>query len=73
MSREAQSPARWAVILAGGEGSRPRELTRQIVGCPTLKQFCPVIGEASLLEQTHRVASFDPMASVAVLPRSLRR
>lgn len=37
---EAQRPARWAIVLAGGEGSRLRELTRLIVGSPTPKQFC---------------------------------
>lgn len=54
---EAQRPARWAIVLAGGEGSRLRELTRLIVGSPTPKQFCPVIGETSLLEQTRRRVS----------------
>ncbi len=55
--RSEARAARRAIILAGGEGSRLRELTRQIVGHPTPKQFCPVIGEASLLEQTRRRVS----------------
>jgi len=43
---------RAAIILAGGEGSRLRSLTRRIMGCEVPKQFCPVIGEQTLLEQT---------------------
>lgn len=53
----AQGCVRGAIILAGGEGSRLRELTRRISGYPTPKQFCPVIGETSLLEQTRRRVS----------------
>ncbi len=44
--------ARAAVILAGGEGSRLRPLTRRITGQDIPKQFCPVLGHESLLEQT---------------------
>jgi mannose-1-phosphate guanylyltransferase len=54
---QAQRPVRGAIILAGGEGSRLRDLTRQIVGHPAPKQFCPVVGDTSLLEQTRRRVS----------------
>ncbi len=47
----------WALILAGGEGSRLRALTRQITGRDLPKQFCPLIRGATLLEQTRRRAS----------------
>jgi mannose-1-phosphate guanylyltransferase len=57
MKRQEQPRVRGAIILAGGEGSRLRELTRQIVGYPTPKQFCPVIGDASLLQQTRQRVS----------------
>ena len=43
---------RCAIILAGGDGRRLSEITRRITGEVTPKQFCPVIGNASLLEQT---------------------
>jgi len=43
---------RWAILLAGGEGKRLSALTRQITGDATPKQFCPVIGNRSLIEQT---------------------
>ncbi len=44
---------RFAIILAGGDGTRLSEVTRRITGDITPKQFCPVIGNTSLLEQTH--------------------
>ncbi len=46
------STNRYAAILAGGEGSRLRSLTRAIVGDERPKQFCPIIGGRSLLEVT---------------------
>jgi mannose-1-phosphate guanylyltransferase len=42
----------WAVILAGGEGTRLRPLTQLISGEDCPKQFCPVYGGKSLLAQT---------------------
>jgi hypothetical protein len=43
---------RHAIILAGGDGPRPSEVTRRITGDAAPKQFYPVIGDTSLLEQT---------------------
>lgn len=43
---------RWAIILAGGEGKRLSSLTRRIVGDARPKQFCSMIGDTSLIEQT---------------------
>lgn len=49
---------RWAVILAGGEGTRLRSFTRAITGDERPKQFVPVIGGQTLLDQTRqRVAT----------------
>ncbi|MBD0371820.1 MAG: NTP transferase domain-containing protein [Pyrinomonadaceae bacterium] len=45
---------RWAVILAGGEGSRLRPLTRMMSGDERPKQFCKVLGDETLLDQTRR-------------------
>ncbi len=51
----------WAVLLAGGDGTRLRGLTVRIVGDNRPKQFCPVVGAESLLRQTR--ARLDPLFS----------
>ena len=48
---------RYAVILAGGEGSRLKSLTRAITGDERPKQFCPILDDRTLLDETrNRVA-----------------
>jgi mannose-1-phosphate guanylyltransferase len=42
----------WAVILAGGEGTRLQALTRVISGDSRPKQFCPIFDDQTLLTQT---------------------
>ena len=42
----------WAVILAGGDGTRLKSLTRKIAGDERPKQFCSVLGKGTLLEET---------------------
>jgi mannose-1-phosphate guanylyltransferase len=49
----------WAVLLAGGDGSRLRDLTVRIAGDDRPKQFCPIIGAESLLRQTR--SRLDPL------------
>lgn len=44
----------WALILAGGEGTRLRTLTRRITGDPRPKQFCPLFDGETLLDRTRR-------------------
>ena len=51
----------WAVLLAGGDGIRLRDLTVRIVGDDRPKQFCPIFGTESLLRQTR--ARLDPLFS----------
>ena len=43
---------RHAVILAGGDGTRLRSLTRLIAGDECPKQFCTILGEETLLDKT---------------------
>src|SRR5436190_9072696 len=53
---------RWAVILAGGNGSRLQSLTRVLTGDDRPKQFCPLLGDKTLLAQTRaRVALNVPI------------
>jgi mannose-1-phosphate guanylyltransferase len=44
----------WAVLLAGGDGTRLQSMTRAITGDNRPKQFVPVIGGSTLLDQTRR-------------------
>jgi mannose-1-phosphate guanylyltransferase len=44
----------WGLVLAGGEGSRLRSLTRQIAGDPRPKQFCTILDGETLLDRTLR-------------------
>ena len=48
---------RWAVILAGGDGKRLLPLTRRLSGDDRPKQFCSVLGDRTLLDQTLRRAA----------------
>jgi mannose-1-phosphate guanylyltransferase len=48
---------RYAVILAGGEGSRLKRLTRAISGDERPKQFCPILNNETLLDVTRRRVS----------------
>ena len=44
--------SRWAVILAGGDGTRLRSLTRFVCGDNRPKQFCPLFDAHTLLGHT---------------------
>lgn len=54
--------SRWAVILAGGDGTRLKSMTRTMTGDDRPKQFVPIIGGRTLLDQTQsRVALSVPV------------
>ena len=62
----------WSLILAGGDGTRLKPLTTQIVGDARPKQFCPILGSDTLLDVTRRrvdrVARFDRQVIVVSRP-----
>src|ERR1700730_3575294 len=68
-------PHRWGVILAGGEGARLRPLTRTLAGDDRPKQFCAILGDATLLEGTRRslVLGVAPQRTLGVVTRTQER
>lgn len=57
----------WAVVLAGGEGTRLAHLTRAVAGRATPKQYCRLLGDRSLLQATlERAAPLAPPARTIV-------
>jgi mannose-1-phosphate guanylyltransferase len=48
---------RWGLILAGSDGKRLLPLTRRITGDDRPKQFCAIVGDETLLQQTRRRVS----------------
>jgi len=44
----------WAIVLAAGDGTRLRSLTRDPIGRPVPKQFCSLFGESTLLQDALR-------------------
>jgi len=75
MPRTIDLDARWALLLAGGDGERLRPLTRIIAGDDRPKQFCRILGQQTLLEATERrVARVVPaQRTVVALTRSHER
>ena len=58
----------WAVVLAGGQGIRLRELTRHVYGDDRPKQYAVLTGCKSLLRQTlDRVSGLVPRQQIAVV------
>jgi mannose-1-phosphate guanylyltransferase len=58
----------WAVVLAGGQGIRLRELTRHVYGDDRPKQYAVLTGGKSLLRQTlDRVGVLIPRRQIAMV------
>jgi len=64
-----------AIVLAGGDGTTLTCLTRKITGLETPKQFCPIIGTATLFDQTRRRVSIvvPPGETVTLLSQPHQR
>lgn len=69
---EPQLRATWSIILAGGDGKRLRPVTRLMAGDERPKQFCRVLGESTLLDQTRRRSALaaHPDSTYIVLKRA---
>jgi mannose-1-phosphate guanylyltransferase len=65
----------WAVVLAGGDGTRLQSLTLKISGDLRPKQFCSIFGGKSLLSQTwQRLGSLFPLdRTMSVFTRTHER
>src|SRR5215475_12909474 len=63
------------IVLAGGDGTRLSALTRRLAGDGRPKQFCRLIGDETLLEQTRRRARLliAPERLVTVVTRHHER
>jgi mannose-1-phosphate guanylyltransferase len=70
MSSTSKLP--WAVILAGGDGTRLRPLTQRLTGDSRPKQFCRLFGGQTLLDQTRRRAelAMRPDRQIVVVNRT---
>ncbi len=66
---EAEAPSnRVALLLAGGDGKRLQDLTREIEGKPVPKQYCRLLYGSSLLEATiTRARLFAPCERITVI------
>src|ERR1044071_2139710 len=65
----------WAIILAGGDGTRLQSMTRAITGDNRPKQFAAVVGRSTLLDQTRRrvAMSVAPERTLIVVTEKHRR
>ncbi len=60
--------ARWAIVLAAGEGSRLRPLTRLLHEDARPKQFATIVGGRSLLQTTlERTRAFAPPSQTVIV------
>lgn len=64
----------WALVLAGGDGSRLHGLTRNVHGVVVPKQFCSLQGGPSLLQDAlQRAAAVAPMQRVCTVVAAQHR
>ena len=47
-----REPGLWGIVLAGGEGERVKALSEKLTGYPCPKQYCTILGDRSMIQQT---------------------
>ena len=64
-----------AIILAGGEGKELWSIARRVAGPEVPKQYCPIVGDITLLEQTRRrlAVGFSNQSVLTVVTRKHKR
>jgi mannose-1-phosphate guanylyltransferase len=61
----------WTLVLAGGDGTRLQELTREVTGAPIPKQHCRLLGARSLLEASlDRARHVTPTRRILIVVNS---
>jgi mannose-1-phosphate guanylyltransferase len=67
-SENSMNSNAWAIVLAGGEGTRVRGFLKQLCGGSGLKQFSTIIGERSMLRCTlDRVERLIPSERILIV------
>lgn len=74
MDQQHPSPSRWAIVLAGGEGTRMQPLVHRWLGFNRPKQYCAFVGSRSMFQHTVDRAALvtAPERIVAVVGRDHR-
>ncbi|MCS6289090.1 MAG: NTP transferase domain-containing protein [Nitrospira sp.] len=74
MDQQHPPSSRWAIVLAGGEGTRMQPLVHRWLGFNRPKQYCAFVGSRSLFQHTVDRAALvtDPGRIVAVVGRDHR-
>lgn len=58
----------WAIMLAGGEGTRLKAFVQQCLGSDAPKQFCTFVGKRTMLQHTiHRASRLIPRSRMVVV------
>jgi mannose-1-phosphate guanylyltransferase len=68
VAKNARRSRHWGVLLAGGDGTRLRNLTRLISGDDRPKQFCSLLGDESLLDLARRRAERSILLEQILVP-----
>lgn len=68
-------PGVWAIVLAGGNGERFKELAEKLYGYPRCKQYCAILGGRSMIQHTLARAEYfiSPERTLVVVSEDHRK